>query len=392
MTELRIEGDKGYGPFSVGGQDFYDARGATVRVNNDPNFSGGQTGWRINSSPANAVWLGGEVTSDNRVSEQEWTRVHSKDGPGMLARASNNLTIRGLKMTATFDGINVSDGKGVQTIDTCWLTRVIDDQVEADQRPPVLRLMNSYIEEGSGQNISSRPGSGFVGTPPRMRQEIIGNLIEGRPLFLDTREKNTFPWTEALQQFFGLRPGIVHGIPWKPEADGIYDDVLIRDNIFRLWGLFNAPTSVHAIVRAGWTVLEGSGNNILIWKGPQTRDGNGGVDVVEVPKIGGGTLMLPASLLGSGTNRTRTLSLFRFTDEDGLWLDAVDRWRNVTFPAALGQVEEPPPPPPPPPEDPCAVERAEIARLTGERDAAVAVAERYRMALQDIGQIVEDVL
>lgn len=351
MVTLVISGDKGYGPYdATSSADIFDATGATVRVNNsgDPIA---QTGWRVRGDHApndNAIWIGGEVVSDNNPQE-EWTAVHTNDGPGFFMGDAHNFKITHLKMTDVFDGMRCTDSTNNFWADGVWIIRHRDDFIEADNRAAIVqvKVTRCYNQLGSGHFISSRRGNQAVGATPHVRIEIEDCLIEMVDIFRDTREKNQFAWspvgTEKCRSF------------WKTESTGTNTTVLLKNNIIRTDCLYMSSKSTHALVEVNSALDSASGGNILVWRGGASAIG--GIPMVTVPKIGGGTMVIPATILGitdgtsDNSNSLRIKSIFTFTDSETVWTNAVSAWTTNVWgnPDTDPPDEEPPPPPPPPP-------------------------------------------
>jgi hypothetical protein len=319
MATHVIAGYKGYGPYDVrASADLYDCTTGSVRVSNADGK--GQTGWRIRSQvpPPVARWVGGEVLSDNKPT-MEWTALHSHDGPGFFLANAKDFTVFKLRMTDTFDGVRGTDATTNLTLDACWVTRHRDDLLEVDNRANIkrARLYRVFNELGSGHVVSSRRGNQASGATPPVTIEVEACVVELAPIFTDTRAKNIFSWSpdgrKSCRSF------------WKTENLGTATSVLFKNNIIRASSLFNSAKSTHALIEANSKLLPGSGGNILVWRGVQGT--LGGIPAVSVPKMGGGTMKVPETLIGSGSNRQRILQIFQFTDDDTVWNTAVENWK-----------------------------------------------------------------
>jgi hypothetical protein len=342
MTTLHLSGNQGQVHFRPGPFDLYLCD-ETFRVETLKTESTTQSGRVfIAGAPDNARWVGGHIHGLMDL-ETEYS-MYSKKGNGgspFHIENCNGFIIDHLFVDGScWDPIRIGTGARNPTILECLIRDARDECIEADHSGyDTVRVVRSFFENAHTY-ISTTPGAGAEATP--FRWEFVDCLLELTNNQRDSRLKRKEAWNPTN---YGS------GQPWKANADGEHGTMLIRGCTLLWRRLPKQSIGNHALIPPRMALDPNSGLNIFVWLGPQTAAGNGGIPVVAVPKLGGGTMAVPESILGSGANRDRILSIYKFTDSEDFWLAERAAWfASVWNTSAPEPTPDPAPQPSPEPD------------------------------------------
>jgi hypothetical protein len=194
-------GDYGLNRQQPKAADLYDARGATVQVEQGTN----NTCWNIRprGAPDSAVFIGGRCIGVGHNRTMDRKPLYDRgNGAGLRFEHFRDFTVRRFYTEYAWDPIRPANGYGrddaTATIEESWIRSGRDDCVEADTVPARLTIRNSLIEDCHSM-ISVRPGGGNP-LPHPITIEITDSLLslgcklEGNKPCLERELRAQYPW------------------------------------------------------------------------------------------------------------------------------------------------------------------------------------------------------
>jgi hypothetical protein len=273
------------------------------------------------------VWRGGYVHG-LMTAETEYSMytITGNGGAPFHFEQMDNFRVERLKVDGhCWDPIRCGTGARTPTILECWLQDARDDCIEADFAPVEAQSIGTITVKRTFMDnvhtyISSRADAsvpaGDLGPISWHFEDCLLSLAANHR---DSRPEQDFPWNSTD---YGS------GQPWKYDSDTVNAPLtmFLKGNTFMWQILPKTDDDTHLLIPSHATLVSGSTGNVFVWRGPQTSGGNGGLAMVTVPKIGGGTMSVPISIVGSGADRTRILAAFQFTDSQAYWDQKVSEW------------------------------------------------------------------